>query len=481
MKTAPRRHQQIEYDQCRDEKARALLWYMRSGKSKAMIDLACYLRTEKGLHNVIVVAPNGVHQVWETEQLPTHHWDEIPYNTVVIDSAKVGQKRWDERTAARVEAQPFLWVTLIKEALNVSRVRKLLYDTIAARGKTLLIVDEVQHFGRTSSQRSENIQALAARCEYKRILTGSEADDGLENLFGQFQILRPGALGWGSYEAFEKRYCKTISIKTKNRNGFVMVKPKIVGYQRVKELQAKVASWSSRVTRKDADLPPLVPMTRQFDLPPKIARAYARTLQDGVVPKETVPAIKGDLHADGLQGLNRLGQISSGFLYDSDGNAHEFDRNPRLDILADLLETMPADEQVIIWCAYGHEVRQVNKLLGGFNDGVSTYFGGMTPKERELHMSRFKMGNAHTLVGTPHSGGEGLELGCASSVIWFSHVTSNRLRKQASERASSSGDKVALIDLVANCKSDKFLVKAYRDKTKISKLVQGKTLMDVLQ
>lgn len=478
MKTTPRAHQLKEFELYNDEKSRALLWYMRSGKSKAMIDLACHLATTRDLRLAIVIAPNGVHQVWTDEQLPAHHWDEVAYGSSTIESKKVGRRKWDEgfeqlMSYAQEESEGLLWLTLIKEALNVSRVRQLLYKAIRERGKTLLIVDECQHFGNPNSLRSEHIRALAARCEYKRILTGSEADDGLEKVYGQYEILKPGALGCHSFDKFQRQFCETTTLKIKNRNGFTTPQEKITGYKNVKKLKRRMAAWSSRVTRKDADLPPLIPMTRKFDLPADLQKIYDEVLKTGHLGVLGKP----DAAADGMRGLNRLGQLTSGFYYEDGGGPVEFAKNPRLEILADFLETVPDDEQVIIWCAFAHEVDQVSTIL---DSAHGKYYGRQGGKENVKAMNRFKSGQYHTLVGTPHSGGEGLELGCASTVIWFSHVTSNRMRKQASERASSSGDKVALVDIVANCNSDKFLVKAYADKADIAALVRGRSLLEVL-
>ena len=481
MPAPMRAHQQLEFDRHKDDHARALLWYMRSGKTRAMIDLGFHLHVKDRIRLAIVVAPNGVHRVWPEEQLPQHAWEGVEWNALAIDSAKVGTKAFDEHLSDIVFTPDMLWLTLIKEALNVERVRNVLYNVIqeSHRG-TLLIVDECHHFGNASSQRWRHLKALAARCEYKRILTGTEATDGLEKLWPQFEIVQHKALGAASQEAFNEKYCETVMVKVRNKNGFVQRVPKIVGYKNVETLQERVDHWSSRVTREDADLPPLVPMTRVVPLPKDLAGICRKALEDGELPKEAGEDAWGEARScSGLSGLAVLGQLSSGFIYDAEGVAHELCRNPRLDVLADFLETVPDDEQAIIWCAYRHEVDQVHAMLGGGRD-VARYYSDQGNIERTLDLKAFKNGACHTLVGTPQSGGEGLELGNASVIIWFSHVTSGRIRQQASERASSSGDSVAVVDLVADCKSDRWLAKMHRNKANVADLVKGRSLYEVL-
>jgi len=91
-------HQQREFDEHRNAVARALLWQMRSGKTKAVIDKACYNADLKRIDGVLVVAPNGVHLNWIFRELPAHHWKTVPHDKAawVADDLRVKHKkaRW---------------------------------------------------------------------------------------------------------------------------------------------------------------------------------------------------------------------------------------------------------------------------------------------------------------------------------------------------------------------------------------------------
>ena len=71
------KHQQTEWDRHRDDDARALLWQMRTGKTKATLDLACYRWAKGDIQAVLVIAPNGVHCNWVRRQLPQHMWETV--------------------------------------------------------------------------------------------------------------------------------------------------------------------------------------------------------------------------------------------------------------------------------------------------------------------------------------------------------------------------------------------------------------------
>ena len=69
---APRwAHQAKEFQIGREKRSRAFIWPMRSGKSRAVIDVGCYQFKRGKIEGVIVVAPNGVHLNWQRNEIPT--------------------------------------------------------------------------------------------------------------------------------------------------------------------------------------------------------------------------------------------------------------------------------------------------------------------------------------------------------------------------------------------------------------------------
>ena len=73
--TKPRWHHQLnELNKHAEDKARALLWGMRTGKSRVIVDSACALRDGLRIKGVLVLAPNGVHLNWVRKQIGFHTW-----------------------------------------------------------------------------------------------------------------------------------------------------------------------------------------------------------------------------------------------------------------------------------------------------------------------------------------------------------------------------------------------------------------------
>src|SRR5262245_44090226 len=64
-------HQEEEWEH-RYDTARALLWQMRTGKTRTVVEHACALYDSLSINGVVVVAPNGVHRQWAEEQI--HMW-----------------------------------------------------------------------------------------------------------------------------------------------------------------------------------------------------------------------------------------------------------------------------------------------------------------------------------------------------------------------------------------------------------------------
>src|SRR5436309_10769203 len=66
------RHQQALFDQTRDAPAWAVLFEQGLGKTAPTIRTVEYLYREDRIDGAIVVAPNGVHRNWVSDELPVH-------------------------------------------------------------------------------------------------------------------------------------------------------------------------------------------------------------------------------------------------------------------------------------------------------------------------------------------------------------------------------------------------------------------------
>ena len=84
------------------------------------------------------------------------------------------------------------------------------------------------------------------------------------------------------------------------------------------------------------------------------------------------------------------------------------------------------------------------------------------------------------MVGTPQTGGYGITLTAASTVIYYSNGYDLEKRLQSEDRAHRIGQKktVTYVDLIAEDTVDNKIVKALRKKVNIASEVMGEELRD---
>jgi len=153
-----------------------------------------------------VVAPNGVHVNWVRNEIPKHAT--VPTKTGVWIS-KYAEKSTDEILSATLNPEDHLvWVCFNMEVIIKDKVLNF-YTQLCRQHKIMLVVDESHHFGKPGSKRTRRIRGMARKAQYRRILSGTAAEDSPLQLFSQFEILDKGALGHTSLNSFAAEYAIT--------------------------------------------------------------------------------------------------------------------------------------------------------------------------------------------------------------------------------------------------------------------------------
>ena len=172
----------------------------------------------------------------------------------------------------------------------------------------------------------------------------------------------------------------------------------------------------------------------------------------------------------------RLQQICCGFLKTDEGEIQAVPCN-RFRELLDIVEETQG--KIIIWASFTHNILQiVTELVKVYGaDSVATYYGGTPQEERQQIVENFQNKN-HPLrffVGQPKTGGYGITLHEASTVIYFSNSYDLEIRLQSEDRAHRIGQtkSVTYIDLVSPKTIDEKILKALRDKVDIASQVLG--------
>jgi SNF2 family DNA or RNA helicase len=236
-----------------------------------------------------------------------------------------------------------------------------------------------------------------------------------------------------------------------------------------------VKKFSYRVLKEDClDLPPKNFIKRHIVLTSDQRKVYEQ------MKKQAISVLNGKVSSTMtvLTQLMRLHQITCGHFTADDGSVQNLDNN-RIKELMDILEE--TDGKAIIWANYQRDVNEIIKnIVKKYGEGSIVDYYGLTPQdERQDNIRKFQNGDeCRFLVGTPQTGGYGITLTKANTVIYYSNGYDLEKRLQSEDRAHRIGQKknVTYIDIICEDTVDEKIVKALRDKINIASEVLGEEL-----
>ena len=462
-KTEPYEHQRKALIAGADKNEFAYFMEMGTGKTKVTIDNLAYLYYKKKINLVVVIAPNSVYHNWKNE-IDIH----CPCKTAIYIHKvnKNFEVKEDKLNFFLINVEAFSHASGVKTLESIVN----LYSS-----SMCVVIDEATSIKNRQAKRTKNICKVSQKALYKRILTGSPITKSPLDLFSQCEFLKPGILGFTNFYAFRARYSvmKQIQIGA-NKNLLIPIY-----YQHLGELENKIKSFSFRV-RKDECL----------DLPPKIYEKRDIKLSDQQIKlynslKENCRAIIEDEMAsynNKLTEILKLQQVCNGFLKTDDGETKEL-TNSKLTELINILDEV--DGKVIIWANFVHNIETIIKTLQykfGQTSVVSVY-GDVAVEARNSAVINFqKNDRVRFFVGNPSTGGYGLNLTKASTVIYFSNSFNLEIRQQSEDRAHRIGqeNKVTYIDLIAKGTIDEFVLKSLNQNLTLSAQTLGEEVLKFL-
>ena len=470
FKTKPYAHQLTALEKSWNKENFAYFMEMGTGKTKVLIDNVAMLYDKGKIDGVLIVAPKGVVKTWYEQELPTHLPDHIE-NVSILWQPNI-TKTQQEKLESLFEIESALHILVMNvEALSTDKGVKFANKFINSH-KALMAIDESTTIKTPTAKRTKNIIGIGQHAKYKRIMTGSPITKNPLDLYTQCEFLDPWLLDFSSYYAFRNRYAEMKTMHVHGRSIQVVDK-----FQNLSELSDTVKQFSYRVLKEDClDLPPKVFIKRHVALTPDQQRVY-KQMKD-----QALAILNGKVTTTMtvLTQLMRLHQITCGYVTADDGTVQAVESN-RLNELMSILED--TDGKVIIWANYQMSVSDIMKALTkkyGANSFVHYY--GLTPQEdRQDNIRKFQNDpECRFIIGTPQTGGYGITLTQANTVIYYSNSYDLEKRLQSEDRAHRIGQKktVTYIDLISEDTVDEKIVKALRDKINIASEVMGEELKD---
>ena len=441
---------------------------MGTGKTKVLIDNMAMLYDKGKINGALIIAPKGVVKTWHEQELPTHLPDHIE-NVTTLWQPNITKKQ-ETKLNNLFDLGTDLHIFIMNvEALSTNKGVNFAEKFLRSH-RTLMALDESTTIKNPSAKRTKNVLALAPMAKYRRILTGSPVTKNPLDLYTQCEFLDPFLLNFNSWYAFRNRYAIMKTIHVRGRSIQTVHK-----FQNLGELSDRLKGFSYRVLKEDClDLPEKIYMKRHVALTKEQENLYEQ------MRKTAIANLNGKVTSTVtvLTQLMRLQQITCGHFVADDGTVQTI-KNNRLDELMDVLEE--TENKAIIWAYWQRDVQDIRDAIEkkyGPRSVVDYY--GLTPQdERQDNIRRFQNDNeCRFLIGTPSTGGYGITLTEANTVIYYSNGYDLEKRLQSEARIDRIGQTkpMTYIDLVAEDTIDIKIQKALRTKMNIANDVMGEEL-----
>ena len=471
FKTKPYAHQLKALEMSWDKPYFAYFMEMGTGKSKVLIDNIAMLYDAGKINGVLIVAPKGVYKNWYDSEIPTHMPDHVEYEDCLWQSM-IHKKQQAALDKVFVPGEDLHILIMNVEAFSTKKGVEFAAKFLRCH-RTMMAIDESTTIKNPDAKRTKHICSLGEYAQYRRILTGSPVTKSPLDLYKQCEFLSPGLLGHESYYTFRTRYAV---MKTANFGGrSVQI---VVGYRNLDELAEKLKAFSYRVLKDEClDLPKKTFMKRTVTLTPDQLKVYKE------MSRLALASFGGKMMttATVLTQLMRLQQITCGNFTADDGTLTELPTN-RLPELMDLLDEI--EGKVVIWAHFQRDVHKIIEAISkeyGADSFVDYY--GLTPQEdRQKNIQKFQDPDSKVkfFVGTTQTGGYGITLTAASTMIYYSNGYDLEKRQQSEARIDRIGQErpMTYIDIICEDTVDTRIVKALRKKVNIATQIMGEELKE---
>jgi SNF2 family DNA or RNA helicase len=468
FKTKPYGHQMTALEKSWNRETYAYFMEMGTGKTKVLIDNVAMLYDRGKIDGVLIICPKGVMGTWYSQELPTHLPDHIE-NVSVLWQANITKSQSHKlRNLFKTDTRLHILIMNV-EALSTQKGLTFAEKFLLSH-RTLMCIDESTTIKNPKAKRTKNIISIASRAQYRRILTGSPVTKNPLDLYSQCEFLNEEHLDFTSYYAFRNRYAEMKTMHIAGRSIQI-----VSHFKNLSELSEQLKTFSYRVLKEDClDLPEKIYMKREIELSPEQKKVYKQ------MKEEALATLNGKqiTTMTVLTQLMRLQQITCGHFVADDGTTQEIKSN-RLNELIDILDEV--EGKAIIWAHWQKDIQIIKAaLIKEYGPGSVVDYYGLTPQDqRQGNIKKFQDDPRYRFfVGTPSTGGYGITLTAANTVIYYSNGYDLEKRLQSEDRAHRIGQHkpVTYVDILAEETVDEKIVKSLRKKINIASKVMGEEL-----
>ena len=409
-----------------------------TGKSVASLWAYDYLRSIGAAEKLLVIAPlSTLERTWADELF--NHFPHLTFSVV---------------HGTREKRKKLLALDVDVYIINHDGVAIIEEDLRTRPDIGLVVVDEIAQCARNAgTDKWKVLNTIINKHTPKRAcwgMTGTPTPNAPTDAWAQCKLLVPEKVP-PYFNRFKMQVMRQIT-------QFVWM-PKPDALETVKDIMQP----SVRFTRDECmDLPPLMYETRQVSLTKEQNKAYnemltrLRTQADSGAITAVNEAVK----------LGKLIQIACGVVYADDGTEVTIPSSPRIQETKDIISA--AEGKVIVFVPYVSSVKMVSRELAK-HFTVETIYGGVSKNERDRIFGDFQKGkDLKVIVAQPAAMSHGLTLTAASTIVWYSCVTSNETFEQANGRINRPGQKMNnFIIMLEGTKVEKRIYARLKNKQKM--------------
>jgi SNF2 family DNA or RNA helicase len=303
-------------------------------------------------------------------------------------------------------------VGVIAEALN----QRLDIDSV--------VLDELAVYRNGTAERTKVTRKVTARMKWVWGMTGAPTPNAPTDAWGQCSIVTPGTVPkW--FNRFRDE---------------VMYKLSAFKWAPKRDATDKVFAAMQPSVRFTLDevleLPDLVERTIDVDMGPKQAKVY-KQMKDHAIAAVASHEITA-MNAGAV--LNKLLQISTGYVYTRDRTVVPLDNSERMTALVDAVNA--TDRKVLVFVPFVHALHAIRAKLEEEGHDVRAVSGATPKSERDETFRLFQSTDkVKVIVAHPQCMSHGLTLTAADTIIWFAPLPNLEIFEQANARIRRIGQK----------------------------------------
>lgn len=380
------------------------------------------------IKGICIIVPNALIPTWKDEI--EKHVDTEGVNVFVWTNAKT--KKFQRSVSDLIQDNKFKIFIVNVELFQTKQKDFFIFWESFIKDK-MVIIDESGKIKNVGANRTNNIIKKSALAPYKSILTGTEIETSVLDLFTQFEFLKHDF--WNlrhktlkqRFYVFRAKYMILKDMQVNGRPFKIPVRPKP---HRLKELYFQIDKVSVRPDPDDyEDLPEViyqeVPITPNKD--------QLKVYQE--LKNQLFTEYKGHILTvqNKISLFTRFQQISGGFMPESGEPIGG--KNPKFQFIVDDSEDF--NGKIIIWGRFRAELEYLHRQL---YDSSVMLIGGLSDDQVAEVQHEFKNNpGIKYFIANPSVGAYGLNLQFAHLSYYFSNVLSPAQRIQSEGRTNRSG------------------------------------------